>query len=131
MITLDISRHNREKKDKVVPCYDRYAVDDSIAVLAYILESEDPSEIGDFYGDLTRNISASEGNFIALDANNAPNLVKEFLRKKSYYVEEEPTYYPSGFCMYPCVTLSDKFFKECDTYDSLEKFFETKISKEG
>lgn len=126
MITLDISRYSSQKKDKIVLCYDRYAVNDSIAVLAYILASEESSEIGEFYGDLTRCIPASEGKFIALDANNAPNLVKEFLRKKSYYVEEEPTYYPSGFCMYPCVTLSDKFFKECDTYDSLEKFFETK-----
>lgn len=90
----------------------KYIDNDNTAIM---LECADGDEIGEPYGTATVNIIELPPNLVTLDTNNMPGIMRDL--EDGGYIE--PLYHSvrSGYCEYPVVELTDKFFAELEEKD--------------
>lgn len=84
-----------------------YANNNSLAVQAWCDEGP--------FATVTVNLTESKRlkeNQAYLDINNCSELISE-MEDNGYVEIDEQNFGLSGFCMYPCGTFTEKFFKEC------------------
>ena len=79
-------------------------------------DDEDNASFDNYYGDVTINTYACNGNFVTLDNNNSPMLTEEVLKHSEWYVGS-PVLVPQGFCSYPAVAFKPEFVDLIDNFE--------------
>ena len=115
MVILEFDLYGEHKKVKLVKS--SYDYNNALYIGAYnVVNDDDEIDEDNFYGDVTVNTYACNGNFVTLDNNNGPVITEEILKHKEWY-EGDPIDVPQGFCRLPAVNFKKEFI---DMLDELE-----------